>query len=356
MLTRFIFNSRNKWCYIGVAILVIFCIFIYIIPSGNGKVKNYEVDIFDLFNREPNQLANLNITCRDSPLDKYNCYSLSTSRLANRFPRILIIGFGKAGTRALLNFLHLHPSITGPPVEVNYFDKYYDKESLQSYLETFPPINENISNIEKSPSYIISPGTPYRLSSVISALDIPKESIKLIVLMRDPLERAVSEYLEWVIQRTREFQSLSSFDEMVFNSETLPKFITTSEYDIHVSSWLKYFPLEQFCFVDGDLFIEDPFPVLQELEICLGIKAHYKRTDFVFDHGKGFFCVNDENSIQCLGKSKGRIHPEIEEETRKYLRKHFKSHNLRLEKLIHKEFTWARKDKNILKRFLSKVF
>ena len=253
-----------------------------------------------------------------------------------------MIGFGKSGTRALTNFLMIHPAINGPPVEVNYFDNYYLTEGLQSYLETFPPAEQNIVNIEKSPSYIISPDTPKRLKSVLRVLSIPNNTIKLIVMMRDPIVRAMSEYLDWQTEILRDHQPLPSFDQMVLREGGVPKFISTSEYDVHISNWLNYFDLKEFCFVDGDEFVKDPFPVMRELEKCLGLHTYYRTEHFVYNSEKSFYCLNTEKGTLCLGKSKGREHPEILEETRRHLNKHFYSHNARLNGLIKREYPWSK--------------
>jgi len=37
----------------------------------------------------------------------------SFSQLVKRFPKYMIVGFGKAGTKALYEALKLHPSLTG---------------------------------------------------------------------------------------------------------------------------------------------------------------------------------------------------------------------------------------------------
>ena len=286
-------------------------------------------------------LSTLNITCQEPQRPKQKCESVL--KLANRFPRMLMIGFGKSGTRALLNFLMTHPGINGPPVEVNYFDNHYQTEGLQSYLETFPPAKQNIANIEKSPSYIISPDTAKRFKSVLKVLSIPADKIKLIVLMRDPIVRAMSEYLDWMLLSLRKSQPLPSFDQMVLNEKEVPKFISTSEYDVHISNWLDYFALEQFCFVDGEELIRDPFPVMRELEKCLGLRTYYQTGHFVYNSEKSYYCLNTKQGVQCLGKSKGRKHPEILEETRQHLNEHFHSHNIRLNRLINREFTWNKR-------------
>lgn len=44
-----------------------------------------------------------------------------------RLPQVLIIGVKKAGTRALLEFLRVHPSIRAAGPEVHYFDRFYTR-------------------------------------------------------------------------------------------------------------------------------------------------------------------------------------------------------------------------------------
>ena len=330
------FHVHTRWVYLCVCILIGFCVIFYL-----RKVQLSEHQILlKQFNEETKILSILNITCQEPNRPTQDCESLL--KLVSRFPRILVLGFGKAGTRALLNFLLMHPSIQGPPVEVNYFDKFYKTEGLQSYLETFPPKKLNKTNIEKSPRYIITPEVPIRLISTLKALSIAQETLKLIVVVRDPITRGISEYVEWNLQRIRENnEQLPSFDEMVLNSKTRPPvFISTSEYDTHISNWLQYFPLKQFCFVDGDLFIKNPFLVLEELEKCLGIPRYFKNNNFVYNSKKGFYCYSQHSSVQCLGKSKGRTHPEIKAQTREFLIEHFKSHNINLNKLTGRKYTW----------------
>ena len=333
------FHVHTKCVYVCVSILMGLCIIFYLM---RGQVNEYQI-LIKQFNRESNSLSVLNISCQDPNRPTQDCESLL--KLVNRFPRIYILGFGKAGTRALLNFLLTHPSIQGPSVEVNYFDNFYKTEGLQSYLETFPLNESNKINIEKSPRYIITPEAPIRLISTLKALSIPRDTLKLIVVMRNPITRGVSEYVEWNLQRIRDNNvQLPSFDEMILNGESLPVFISTSEYDKHISNWLQYFPLKQFCFVDGDMFIENPFQVLEELEDCLGIPSHFKKDNFVLNSKKGFYCYRENSTMQCLGKSKGRTHPDIRVDIREYLVNHFRSHDIHLNELTGKKFTWMEQD------------
>jgi len=44
-----------------------------------------------------------------------------------KLPEAIIIGVKKGGTRALLEFLKIHPDIRAPGPEIHYFDRYYEK-------------------------------------------------------------------------------------------------------------------------------------------------------------------------------------------------------------------------------------
>jgi hypothetical protein len=44
-----------------------------------------------------------------------------------KLPTALIIGVKKAGTRALLDYLRLHPKIVAPGPEIHYFDRYFER-------------------------------------------------------------------------------------------------------------------------------------------------------------------------------------------------------------------------------------
>lgn len=59
--------------------------------------------------------------------------------------------------------------------------------------------------------------------------------------------------------------------------------------------------------------------------------------NFRYDPKKGFFCqlVNGDHT-KCLGKSKGRSYPPMEEKSSKFLQRYYMSHNTALVKLLKK--------------------
>lgn len=121
---------------------------------------------------------------------------LDNSQMAQRFPHIIIIGFGKSGTRALYQMIRMHPDVVGPSKELRFFSndlKY--KQGIHAYTKLMPATTETQKTIEKSPDYIIKPGTAERLKKAIDHCH--RTDIKFIVVLREPFKRAVSEYVEW---------------------------------------------------------------------------------------------------------------------------------------------------------------
>ncbi len=47
--------------------------------------------------------------------------------MEKRLPQAIVIGVKKAGTRALLEYLRLHPDVRSPGPEVHFFDRHFDR-------------------------------------------------------------------------------------------------------------------------------------------------------------------------------------------------------------------------------------
>ena len=189
-------------------------------------------------------------------------FSQISDKLIKRFPHVMIIGFGKAGTKALYEALKLHPQLSGPYKEKRFFSQHYSM-GLENYLKSLPDPPRGGFNSEKSPDYIIVPAAPRRIKLAASIAGVSLQRIKFIVVLRDPIDRAMSEYLEWSIQRKLlNRPRLPPFEAMVIDSEgsvdASQPFLNASCYAYHITNWLKYFSKEQMCYVDGDVFVSDP--------------------------------------------------------------------------------------------------
>lgn len=113
---------------------------------------------------------------------------------AKPFIDFMIIGAQKSGTTALAHFLSQHPKISMSRVKENHL---FDSEAYDpawtindincQYAETFDAESEDKIKGEATPIYLY-------WKEVIPELRKYNPSLKLIVLLRDPVERAISQY------------------------------------------------------------------------------------------------------------------------------------------------------------------
>ncbi|GMT06786.1 hypothetical protein PENTCL1PPCAC_28960, partial [Pristionchus entomophagus] len=265
-----------------------------------------------------------------------------------KLPEAIIIGVKKAGTRALLEFLRLNPHIKAPGPEVHFFDRNFEK-GLEWYRSQMPESEEGDLTIEKSPAYFISKTAPSRIKDI-------NPKMKLIVVLRDPVTRAISDYTQASSKRRRLGQ-MPSFERMaVGNCAPWSKAncsvktqgvnshwgaVRIGVYHKYLQRWLKEFPLAQFHFVDGQKLIDDPAEEVKKVEEFLGLKSVVTPSDFEVDSVKKFPCIkNPDGTHHCLGKTKGRPHPKVDEPVLKRLKRFYEPENDRLFSLIRQHFQW----------------
>lgn len=94
---------------------------------------------------------------------KYRLLSEHGEQLTRHLPDVLIIGVKKSGTRALLEFVRLHPDVRAAGCEVHFFDRHYNR-GLHWYRNHMPPTIDGQITMEKTPSYFITKEVPSRVN------------------------------------------------------------------------------------------------------------------------------------------------------------------------------------------------
>lgn len=263
-----------------------------------------------------------------------------------RFPTTLIIGVRKAGTRALLAILNIHPQVRSCGPEVHFFDQRYPR-GLQWYLEQTPEVLPDQQTIEKTPSYFVVKDVPQRMLSYSKTIN---KTLKFLVIFRDPTVRAISDYVQLSIGVKAKYNKrLMPFEEMVMKNRstgvvnTSWGVVKTGVYSKHLERWLKYFPSDWFHFVNGEQLVKNPYREIKNVERFLGLRPFYKENNFVFNPAKGFPCFRgstERSGLRCLGKAKGRSHPVVDPKTINELRKYYRPFNKQLYKMVHRDFQW----------------
>jgi len=127
--------------------------------------------------------------------------SVTAGRLSapmRMLPGFLIVGAQRCGTTSMYRALSTHPSIRKAVLHkgVHYFDMNYER-GLSWYRAHFPFRSAGALTFESSPYYLFHP-----LAAARIAADLP--GVKLLVLVRDPVERAYSAYTH---ERARGFET-----------------------------------------------------------------------------------------------------------------------------------------------------
>ncbi|XP_059897407.1 heparan sulfate glucosamine 3-O-sulfotransferase 5-like isoform X2 [Gadus macrocephalus] len=257
-----------------------------------------------------------------------------------QLPRALIVGVRKGGTRALLEMLNLHPAVVKASQEIHFFDNDQNyARGIDWYRGKMPFSFPHQITIEKSPAYFITEEVPERIFKMNS-------SIKLLVIVREPTTRAVSDYTQVLEGKERKNKTYHTFEELAVDEATCEvntkyKAVRTSIYTHHLERWLHFFPAEQLHVVDGDRLISDPLPELQLVERFLHLPAAIGRSNLYFNATRGFYCLRFSPLFnKCLAGSKGRTHAAVDASVVEKLRRFFHPFNQKFYQITGRTFDW----------------
>lgn len=204
--------------------------------------------------------------------------------------------------------------------------------------ELMPKSSEGQLTMEKTPSYYVTKDVPARIHAMSKAT-------RLIVVVRDPVTRAISDYT----QTRSKKPDIPSFESLTFKNlsagliDTAWSAVQIGMYAKHLERWLRYFPMEQLLFVSGERLISDPAGEMARVQDFLGLRRVVTEKHFHFNPAKGFPCLKrpEANSKpHCLGKTKGRTHPNIDPGVVQRLRDFYKPSNSKFYRMTGQDFGW----------------
>ncbi|XP_042739718.1 heparan sulfate glucosamine 3-O-sulfotransferase 3B1-like isoform X2 [Lagopus leucura] len=207
-----------------------------------------------------------------------------------------------------------------------------------SQTDLMPRTLEGQITMEKTPSYFVTKEAPARISSMA-------KGTKLIVVVRDPVTRAISDYTQTLSKKP----DIPTFESLTFKNRTTGLIDTSWSaiqigiYAKHLENWLLYFPIGQILFVSGERLISDPAGELGRVQDFLGLKRIITDKHFYFNKTKGFPCLKKaegSSKPHCLGKTKGRTHPDIDQEVVQRLRDFYRPFNMKFYQMTGQDFGW----------------
>ena len=247
-------------------------------------------------------------------------------------PDFVIIGGQRCGTTSLFDCLSQHRGIE-PSLnkEVHYFDLAFERGT--GWYKAHFPLESKISGrvtFEATPNYLASFDAPNRMQSVIP-------DVKLVVLLRDPVERAHS---SWKL-RAYEGSDGRPFGEAIeaelagvtmtyddVDEERKRKvarsmrwsYMEKSRYVEHLTRWFECFDRDQFLILESEALFTNPSEGLSGIETFLGI---------------------EHDPTIALPRTNDTASSPIEPSLLQDLREYFAPYNERLRTLTGASFTWS---------------
>ncbi len=248
-------------------------------------------------------------------------------------PDFIIIGVQKGGTSGLYSILKNHSLISSSSIkEVHYFDDddWYNQNKTFQYHLFFPLphcLSRKSKVFEASPLYVFHPDVASRLYSY-------NPNLKLILLLRDPAERAFSAWTMYHHHfKTGKFSHLHdprSFSDAISDeiekienesfNENRVSYVKRGFYHLQIEKYLSYFNMQQLLIIESKSLREHSGDTLMKIQ------------DFIE-------VPNEELSFINSNKSRINEKEKYVEEINS-LREFYKPYNDKLFKLIGENYDW----------------
>lgn len=276
-------------------------------------------------------------------LSRHDRYSLPIVRRLTApwrvLPNFVILGAQKAGTTTLYDNLVKHPSVHSCDIkEVHFFDTNWSKGE-NWYRAHFATEREKRAAQEQQISWITGEGSPYYMFHPLVAGRMKQvcPEARLIIILRDPVERAYSHYqherrkgrepLSFENALADEEQRLAGEADRIISGAADTSFShqhysykARGHYADQLEEWFRHFPREQFLILDSKLLNADFAGTLREVHNFLGIE-----------------------SLELPQPKRSNVgsYDTMDAKTKAELNAYFAPQNKRLFELLQRDFSWG---------------
>jgi len=283
-----------------------------------------------------------------------------------QWPTFFIVGAQRAGTTSLYEYLKEIPSIYMSAIkEPNYFAVSVNDDELlitpirdkAKYLELFQNAKQNALIGDASPTYLWDPKTPKLIHEVVP-------SAKIIIILRNPVERAYSHYFWLVVTKGER----ASFEDLIKKSNKLShkdfsgRVISAGFYSEQVKRYLETFGPNQIKIIIFEEFIKEPKLKVKEILKFLdvkeeppasvgtvfnqaiiprsGLSSRILKNKMIKKTARRLFppSIGEVVIKKILGKKETK--PEMSEKDRKFLEQIYREDIIKLEKYINRKLPW----------------
>jgi len=159
-------------------------------------------------------------------------------------PNFLVIGAAKAGTTSLYNYLRSHPEIfMSSKKELQFFPEEFNwRLGVEWYQQHFAEAGDALAIGEASTTYTRYPyskGVSRRIGELLP-------DVRLIYLIRNPVERMRSEYLQHIAHG---WEDEPSMERALLEN---PFYLDISRYAMQIEQYLECFPRERLLVITSE--------------------------------------------------------------------------------------------------------
>ena len=244
-----------------------------------------------------------------------------------QMPDFVIIGAGKCGTSSLFENLSFHPKIqrpkkTAPKVsvvghggkELRFFSRNYDL-GVDWYADRFPK--------RLSPSHLLFEATPMYVFQPVAVAERMRTVIpnaKTIMIMRNPVDRAWSEY-----SRTFSHPPHNHRIEKLRDPEY--RIIRRGVYVDQIMRWHRHFPKDSLLFLRAEDYFADAHSTLKRVYEFVGVDEVYPDEISHLDPWR-----EQKEAFGAMA---------MPDDVRSMLDEFYAPHNKRLEEYLGRNFDWS---------------
>ena len=221
-------------------------------------------------------------------------YRRSTG-VIRRLPDFVVIGVVKGGSSSIYDYIVQHPMVTAAiKKEVHYFNKKTFPQRDPIWYQSHFPLSRTLTRSQKltgeaSPEYFHGQDAPRWMKDLIP-------DVKLILVLRNPIERAYSHYSMNMRNRQKKLglAPQSSFADIVLpDIERLRKtrplsemmtveklqphgfsYLSSGLYIYSLRRWLKTFPAEQLLILKSEELFANPEATTNQAFDFLGLEPY----------------------------------------------------------------------------------
>lgn len=194
-------------------------------------------------------------------------------------PNFMIIGVQKCGTTSLHHYLSEHPDIFLPEIkETKFFamDERYEKGLAWYEQDHFSGVQGEKAVGEIDPDYIFHPQALERMAN-----DLDTKEMKFILVLRNPVDRAFSQYL---MSFRRGLETLTFMDALKAENERVDQdyfhmqhfsYTTRGLYTQQIERFHKYFPEASLKILFVEDLKADPLKFVQDVFAFLNVDPDF---------------------------------------------------------------------------------